>query len=867
MSTLGIQPTDHVRARPPSIVSALSDSRPLESRYQRPESSAAASSSSHRNTSRIDTTVTNVRIARPERDFVAPESKSHDVKSSVGGAEEEHEVRPIETRGKTKAEIMREWRKSQGKTPRDTDLLLRDMLYLLQGIDGKYARFAKKSRFERQKQVNPYLVDKPMQRPGARVDKGKGKEVEVLADDEEIRGIDFVDPDGEPHYVSPSLQMIIVQLAELGVLYRRVFNYIQSKQDPSRQDPLQEASMTEQSLCHCLERQLADYLQLLATLEEEMHKDSAIMPGVKSGDSVDASSLPASSLVVQQVPTESSGMTFQKLALWADEYILKVRLMSSVVAEAKKSRGGALVSSIYVFTSHGDPFTRDFSNQILEEVSKPFFLSLQRWISSGVLHDPFNEFFVQVNPDTMGQHFGRAALRDDMGFGYGGDTASRHDIAYTLWEKRYIFRKEMLPTFLNEDFGKKIFSTGKSINFIRYGCRDSGWEATEAQLAEVRKVLTHNDIAGLESTIDVTYKIASKRLLDIFFDQYHLMDHLQAIKRYILLSAGDFAELLHRNLSPRLDRPASKLLRHHLTTDIETAIQESNARLESPEILQRLDARLQTAKPSDSGWDCFALEYKVEAPINAVLDDKALTSYEHLFNHLWRLRRVSTKLQGNWLTHTFAIRRFKHLRDFVRVWHQCNVVQAQMVHFMSELQAFCHLEGIAAPWSEFVAFTEKRSGDLDELIAAHRAYLKAMSSKVLLRSKNRDEEALFDVIETALSKIMSFAEMSNQLYQLTVRESARLDNKKMVERGIIPASGGDNAEQIKQERELLERRLRRCGDDFKSTLQELVYGLGTHSNSEVKFLGLRLSFNDVYTMRKAKSKPAVKADTRMQNPR
>ena len=212
-----------------------------------------------------------------------------------------------------------------------------------------------------------------MQRPGARVDKGKGKEVEVLADDEEIRGIDFVDPDGEvctigyegrmgwtdsffphqPHYVSPSLQMIIVQLAELGVLYRRVFNYIQSKQDPSRQNPSQEASMTEQvssrkslpcpiltrqakqSLCHCLERQLADYLQLLATLEEEMHKDSAVMPGVKSGGDADASSLPASSLVVQQVPTESSGMTFQKLALWADEYILKVRLMSSVVAEAK----------------------------------------------------------------------------------------------------------------------------------------------------------------------------------------------------------------------------------------------------------------------------------------------------------------------------------------------------------------------------------------------------------------------------------------------------------------------------------------------------------------------------------------------------
>lgn len=43
-----------------------------------------------------------------------------------------------------------------------------------------------------------------------------------------------------------------------------------------------------------------------------------------------------------------------------------------------------------------------------------------------------------------------------MGFGYRGDVSSRNDIAYTLWEKRYIFRKEMLPTFLNEDFGKKV---------------------------------------------------------------------------------------------------------------------------------------------------------------------------------------------------------------------------------------------------------------------------------------------------------------------------------------------------------------------------------------------------------------------------
>ena len=92
-----------------------------------------------------------------------------------------------------------------------------------------------------------------------------------------------------------------------------------------------------QSLCHFLETELADYLRLLTTLEEEMHKENAVMPGDDNQDADQAKLPNPSSLVAQHVPTERSGMTFQKLALWAAEYILKVRLMSSVVAEAKST--------------------------------------------------------------------------------------------------------------------------------------------------------------------------------------------------------------------------------------------------------------------------------------------------------------------------------------------------------------------------------------------------------------------------------------------------------------------------------------------------------------------------------------------------
>ena len=58
------------------------------------------------------------------------------------------------------------------------------------------------------------------------------------------------------------------------------------------------------------------------------------------------------------------------------------------------------------------------------------------------------------------------------------------------------------------------------------------------------KALKYSDLAGLERSIENAYSIASQRLLEIFFDKFHLLDHLRALKSYLMLGAGDFTELL-----------------------------------------------------------------------------------------------------------------------------------------------------------------------------------------------------------------------------------------------------------------------------------------------------------------------------------
>jgi gamma-tubulin complex component 3 len=56
--------------------------------------------------------------------------------------------------------------------------------------------------------------------------------------------------------------------------------------------------------------------------------------------------------------------------------------------------------------------------------------------------------------------------------------------------------------------------------------------------------LKYSDIAGLERSIDAAYQIASHRLFDVFIDKFNLLDHLRALKHYLLLGHGDFADQL-----------------------------------------------------------------------------------------------------------------------------------------------------------------------------------------------------------------------------------------------------------------------------------------------------------------------------------
>jgi gamma-tubulin complex component 3 len=100
--------------------------------------------------------------------------------------------------------------------------------------------------------------------------------------------------------------------------------------------------------------------------------------------------------------------------------------------------------------------------------------------------------------------------------------------------------------------------------------------------------------------------------------------------------------------SPSLAKPANILYRHNLTATLEAAIKNSTASNDHADTLRRLDARMLEFKSGEIGWDVFTLEYKIDSPLDTILDERSMEMYLKMFKHLWQIRRVEFSLNEIW---------------------------------------------------------------------------------------------------------------------------------------------------------------------------------------------------------------------------
>eukprot|EP00729_Bicosta_minor_P025826 gene25826-18168_t len=108
-----------------------------------------------------------------------------------------------------------------------------------------------------------------------------------------------------------------------------------------------------------------------------------------------------------------------------------------------------------------------------------------------------------------------------------------------MWAKKYSIRESMLPSFMQRELCDKILMIGKSINFIRKVC-----EISDPLLANTPELHSYTGFALHDNRVLRPYKF---------------VEHLHAIRRYLLLGQGDFIRHLMDVLHEDLARPVTTL--------------------------------------------------------------------------------------------------------------------------------------------------------------------------------------------------------------------------------------------------------------------------------------------------------------------
>ncbi|KAG6020263.1 hypothetical protein E4U41_002910 [Claviceps citrina] len=649
-----------------------------------------------------------------------------------------------------------------------------------------------------------------------------------------------------PATVPLPLISILHTLAEPSLLYRRLDEYCKS---PA-------SGLLGQSLRAAIGGELRSYLTLIATLEGQIRRALSSLDEAAPRGGIG-----------------KAGVTLKRCVVWTREATMGLRLMGLLAEESENKAGGQLISLIHSFSSsHGDPVVAAFAERLLGSFTKPFYDILRHWIYDGELSDPYHEFFVR---EQRAKKADMAALKG----------------AGNVWTDKFEIDDSMIPSIMTQDFAQKVFLIGKSLNFIRHSCGDSLWVENYSKAAS--KELRYGDTATLEAWIDEAYKTTMKRLMDLMSSKFHLFEHLKALKDYILLGQGDFIALLMESLAANLDRPAGVQYRHTLTAQLEHAVRGSNAQYDSAEVLRRLDARMLQLSHGDMGWDCFTLEYKIDAPVDVVVTDWGNRQYLKVFNFLWRIKRVEFALLSTWRKCMTGSRGVLQNADPVvtQAWKSTRGVLAEMIHFVGQLQYYILFEVIESSWDELQRRIHKEDCTLDHLIKAHQRYLNDITHKGLLGAKRRhggaDEEEddarasswYLDQLSDILLLMLDYRKSVDGLYSWSVsdftrKQGADVRTSSTKHNSSSSMDGGGHQQQqppypagpsssgaISSEFPVLRDRLHQLGVSFKGSVQILLGDLAYQPNVDMRFLGVAMNFNDVYQPTRRKVRPAGATQT------
>ncbi|XP_045690834.1 gamma-tubulin complex component 6 [Phyllostomus hastatus] len=284
---------------------------------------------------------------------------------------------------------------------------------------------------------------------------------------------------------------------------------------------------------------------------------------------------------------------------------------------------------------------------------------------------------------------------------------------------------------------------------------DDAMDETAVQLSELLPLpvlMKHSVTAPLAAHVALVNKAA----VDYFFVELQLEAHFEALRHFLLMEDGEFAQSLSDLLFEKLgagQTPGELLNPLVLNTVLRRALQYS-LHGDSP-LAANLSFALKFLPEAfvpnaPDVLSCLELRYKVDWPLNIVITESCLSRYSGIFSFLLQLKLMMWTLKDV----CFHLKRTALVSPAAGSvqFRQLQLFKHEMQHFVKVIQGYIANQILHVTWCEFRARLAA-VGDLEEIQRAHAEYLHKAVFRGLLTEK---AAPVMNVIHSVFSLVLKF---------------------------------------------------------------------------------------------------------------
>ncbi|XP_040893873.1 gamma-tubulin complex component 6 [Toxotes jaculatrix] len=280
-------------------------------------------------------------------------------------------------------------------------------------------------------------------------------------------------------------------------------------------------------------------------------------------------------------------------------------------------------------------------------------------------------------------------------------------------------------------------------------------DTTAVQLSEMVSLpvlIKHSVTAPLITHVS----LVNKAVVDYFFVELGVERHFEALRHFLLMEDGEFAQSLSDLLFEKMgsgQTPGELLTPLVLNSILSKALQYS-LHGDTPlagNFTFALRFLPETFHPhAPDSLNCLELRYKVDWPLNIIITDSCMNKYNRLFSFLLQLKHMVWSLRDVW----FHLKRTALVKGAGRSvqFRQLQLYRHEMQHFVKVIQGYIANQILQVSWSEFTAKLAAAS-DLDAIHRTHADYLNRAIFRSLLTEK---AAPVMNIIHSIFSLILKF---------------------------------------------------------------------------------------------------------------